>query len=918
MKGALQKWLEPRSRSSDVEVEAVESELDGHRRLPPPRRRASARRALRERAVSELVVTPNCSDDERRADLIAPPPAAPPPFADLNGIDFVEVDAADHRHPPRHVPQAGARRRMYGITPDRRSASRSTGGTRIVGIRPIAAARRDDRARCASTSTSPATSRPTCSRCPTHPDLDPCPAQHRSSRSWPACPTDVDCRQPMRLPAARARRAAARLPREGLRELPPAAARPAAAAQPATGPSATRPTSASRWSSCSPTRATTSPTSRTRSPTRRTSTRSRTRISARRHARLVDYRDARRPQRVDARARPGRRARGPSQLARGTPLFTQLVAPLPGQTVPPPDRRRRPGAITVDGARAATPRSRRCGRVRDGARVALHRDNNEIRIHTWGNEECCLAAGATEAYLYAVAGRPDRRRASRARSRRLPRASRRSWARARARPPTPTRRTARSSASRRSPTPTTRSTRDTLVADVLQLRRVGQPALPLLRVRWRRADALRFPLCLSGAARRRHARPQRLASRAATSCSPTTASRPSEEFAPDDARRSTAASSCSRGPLTMQMRPAPVSYDPDGRLLTDRTELDGDVRAVKPGRRAARDDAGRRRPVDGRCPTCSTARRSTGTSWPRSTTTAARVLRFGDGEYGARLGDVVALDAVYRVGNGRAGNIGAEALAHAAPVPGRRPGSCGVRNPLAASGGADPETIEEVRQLAPQAFRAEQFRAVTEADWAEAALRLPDVPGAVATFRWTAAGTRCSSPSTRATAPTSSTCPNGRTRLQPAFERRVRGVPHPLPARRLRPRAAPAALRAARASSSRCARRPATSAATSPTPSGARSPRRCCPTATRGFFHPANFTFGAARLPEPALRRGRARRGRRLGGRRALPALRASAAAGELETGVLPIGPWEIARLDNDPSFVEHGVLTVIGRGGKG
>jgi hypothetical protein len=30
------------------------------------------------------------------------------------------------------------------------------------------------------------------------------------------------------------------------------------------------------------------------------------------------------------------------------------------------------------------------------------------------------------------------------------------------------------------------------------------------------------------------------------------------------------------------------------------------------------------------------------------------------------------------------------------------------------------------------------------------------------------------------------------------------------------------------------------------------------------------------------------------------------------------MAPWEIVRLDNDPSFVEHGVLSVIGKGGKG
>ena len=34
--------------------------------------------------------------------------------------------------------------------------------------------------------------------------------------------------------------------------------------------------------------------------------------------------------------------------------------------------------------------------------------NNEMRVHTWGDEECCLPAGATEAYLYAVPRRRPR------------------------------------------------------------------------------------------------------------------------------------------------------------------------------------------------------------------------------------------------------------------------------------------------------------------------------------------------------------------------------------------------------------------------------------------------------------------------------------------------------------------------------
>src|SRR3546814_462054 len=65
------------------------------------------------------------------------------------------------------------------------------------------------------------------------------------------------------------------------------------------------------------------------------------------------------------------------------------------------------------------------------------------------------------------------------------------------------------------------------------------------------------------------------------------------------------------------------------------------------------------------------------------------------------------------------------------------PGILRVRQPLPARDGTDPETIEEVRQLAPRAFQAEQFRAVTEADYEQAALKLSEIAAAKATFRWT-------------------------------------------------------------------------------------------------------------------------------------------------------------------------------------
>ena len=37
----------------------------------------------------------------------------------------------------------------------------------------------------------------------------------------------------------------------------------------------------------------------------------------------------------------------------------------------------------------------------------------------------------------------------------------------------------------------------------------------------------------------------------------------------------------------------------------------------------------------------------------------------------------------------------------------------------------------------------------------------------------------------------------------------------------------------------------------------------------------------------------------------------------ELENGVLPIGSLEVAQLDNDPNFPEHGKLTLIVQGGR-
>ena len=116
-------------------------------------------------------------------------------------------------------------------------------------------------------------------------------------------------------------------------------------------------------------------------------------------------------------------------------------------------------------------------------------------------------------------------------------------------------------------------------------------------------------------------------------------------------------------------------------------------------------------------------------------------LRFGDSQLGLRPASGQLLLATYRVGNGTAGNIGADALAHIVTLEAIKEN--GVTNPLPAVAGVNAETIEEVRQRAPSAFR-KQERAVIAADYEEIATRREiaeacnlDVQRAAATMRWT-------------------------------------------------------------------------------------------------------------------------------------------------------------------------------------
>jgi hypothetical protein len=111
--------------------------------------------------------------------------------------------------------------------------------------------------------------------------------------------------------------------------------------------------------------------------------------------------------------------------------------------------------------------------------------------------------------------------------------------------------------------------------------------------------------------------------------------------------------------------------------------------------------------------------------------------------------------ARYRTGAGARGNVGAGSIRtildgedDEASIAGSlraaladAGASAAITNPLAATGGTDPESIEQVRQRAPYAFRSQE-RAVTAADyaWRAAQFGRPEsapVQRAVASIRWT-------------------------------------------------------------------------------------------------------------------------------------------------------------------------------------
>lgn len=113
-------------------------------------------------------------------------------------------------------------------------------------------------------------------------------------------------------------------------------------------------------------------------------------------------------------------------------------------------------------------------------------------------------------------------------------------------------------------------------------------------------------------------------------------------------------------------------------------------------------------------------------------------VRFGNGDLGRRVEPGVAMKATYRIGNGARGNVVAGAISHLVYRSTTVSGSSivRVRNPLPAQGGIDPEPISTAKLKAPTSLRSQLERAVVAEDYARLAERHPSVQRAAAELRW--------------------------------------------------------------------------------------------------------------------------------------------------------------------------------------
>jgi len=618
----------------------------------------------------------------------------------------------------------------------------------------------------------------------------------------------------------------------------------------------------------------------------------RQRRSIRRHARMVDYamHDG-----CNARAFVHFKVSVPHVLPQGTQLLTRL-ADL-GNTI-----------ALAPGSNALSDALDRGPLVFETAHEAvLDPSENRLSFYTWGDNGCCLPRGATRATLRGL--QPTLKegdllvfeeRLSPTRFTEADRDRTRRWA-------------------VRLTSVTTASDPSGKLFDAIP----ADAAIDVTEIAWDAADALPFPLCLSVAERPDEEVSVALGNIVLADHGMTLAGEslgampePSLQLAPG------APDSCCDKPEAVPVPPrfhpilanAPVTQGFDlERLLTvpfgplvpwwpASALLAIDPRAAMPRIAAmtgtlgiAQEDWKARRDL--------LASRPYDAHFVVETDDDARAhLRFGDDQHGKRPDPGTGFAASYRVGNGLAGNVGADAIAHV--VTAANGVFTEVRNPMPAAGGVDPEAVEAVRRDAPQAFRIQE-RAVTGPDYAAAAERHREVQQAVGSFRWTGSWhTVFVIPDRFGGGPIDGPF---RARLRRHLERfRMAGYDLGIST----PRFVPLDIVLHICVRAGHFRTDVLKSVASTLSSAA------LPDGGLGLFHPDRLSFGepvylsrivAAAQAVAGVDAVHPKRFRRLIGPVPL----------SLDLGVIEIGALEIAQLANNPTFPERGRLVLTGGGGK-
>jgi hypothetical protein len=281
-------------------------------------------------------------------------------------------------------------------------------------------------------------------------------------------------------------------------------------------------------------------------------------------------------------------------------------------------------------------------------------------------------------------------------------------------------------------------------------------------------------------------------------------------------------------------------------------------------------------------------------------------LRFGDGELGLQPAAGATFKARYRVGNGPAGNVGAEAIAFVVQKQGLLDGvTIRPRNPLPARGGTAQEPVAQAKLLAPTAFLELIQRAITADDYAALAERSPELQGADARLAWMGSWYEAQV----------AVDPTGTEEPDPAFLEAVEGFLHSF--RRLghdlevvAAEYVPLNIELTVCVMPDYLRGHVEAALLQVFGSGVR------PDGSLGFFHPDRLGFGggvylsqlvAAAQAVPGVQHVEVTRLER----------QYAGPNGELANGVLPLGNGQIAQVDNDPDFPEHGQFHLVMRGGR-